>query len=428
MQPASMPTSTVARSSSRDAFWAEQAALDRLGSTPFDTVCDCSRPPFVRWFVGGKTNLCHNAVDRHLAARADQTGADLRLDRDRPGARLQLRELHAEVQRMAAVLLALGVGAGRPRADLHADGSRGGVRDARLRAHRRDPLGGVRRLRQRQPGQPHRRRRAQGGRQRRCRQPRGQGHRLQAAARRGDPPGRSTSRRRCCSSIAVWRRWSAMQGRDEDYRALRERHLDDGVPCTWLDSTHPSYTLYTSGTTGRPKGVQRDTGGYAVALAASMKHIFCGQPGETYFSTSDIGWVVGHSYIVYGPLIAGMATILYEGLPIRPGRGHLVEAGREVPRDVDVHRADRDPGVEEAGSGVPERARPVQPACAVPGRRAARRADRNLDRRRPRQARDRQLLADRDRLAHPDRRQGRRADAGASTAARAWRCTATTSG
>jgi propionyl-CoA synthetase len=93
------------------------------------------------------------------------------------------------------------------------------------------------------------------------------------------------------------------------------------VPCTWLDATDISYTLYTSGTTGKPKGVQRDVGGYAVALAASMKHIFLGQPGETYFSTSDIGWVVGHSYIVYGPLIAGMATIMYEGLPIRPDAG-----------------------------------------------------------------------------------------------------------
>jgi propionyl-CoA synthetase len=76
--------------------------------------------------------------------------------------------------------------------------------------------------------------------------------------------------------------------------------------------------LYTSGTTGKPKGVQRDTGGYAVALAASMKHVFGGKPGEVYFSTSDIGWVVGHSYIVYGPLIAGMATIMYEGTPVRP--------------------------------------------------------------------------------------------------------------
>jgi propionyl-CoA synthetase len=114
---------------------------------------------------------------------------------------------------------------------------------------------------------------------------------------------------------------TTIPGRDMDYSVLRSRHMDDVVACEWVESSHPSYILYTSGTTGKPKGVQRDTGGYAVALAASMPNIFDTKPGEAYFCTSDIGWVVGHSYIIYGPLINGSTTIMYEGVPIKPDAG-----------------------------------------------------------------------------------------------------------
>jgi propionyl-CoA synthetase len=110
-------------------------------------------------------------------------------------------------------------------------------------------------------------------------------------------------------------------GRDLDYAEAREKHLRAEVGVTWLESGDPSYLLYTSGTTASPKGIQRDTGGYTVALAASMRYVFAGEAGQTIFTAADIGWAVGHSYGVYGPLIHGMQSVLYEGLPTRPDGG-----------------------------------------------------------------------------------------------------------
>lgn len=313
----------------RDAFWSEQAALIDW-HRPFDTVCDYTNPPFARWFVGGQTNLCHNAVDRHLKDRADQNALIFSSSETGEERVYSFRELHAEVQRMAAVLQELGVGAG-DRVLIYMpmipEAAFAMLACVRIGAIHSVVFGGfasvslASRIDDAQPA-------------------------VVVSADAGSRAGKvmaykplldeaiRLAQHKPAKVLLIDRGLAAMErtvGRDEDYAALRERHLAAHVPCTWVDATHPSYTLYTSGTTGKPKGVQRDTGGYAVALAASMKHIFDGRAGETYFSTSDIGWVVGHSYIVYGPLIAGMATIMYEGLPIRPDAGvwwNLVEKYR----------------------------------------------------------------------------------------------------
>ena len=303
----------------RDGFWSEQARLIDWHQ-PFEQVCDYSQPPFARWFVGGLTNLCHNAVDRHVAARPDANALIFVSTETNQEHVYSFRELHVEVQRMAAILRELGVRQGDRvlvYMPMIPEAAFAMLACARIGAIHSVVFGGfasvslASRIDDAEPT-------------------------VIVSADAGSRSGKvvpykplldeaiGLAKHKPARVLMVDRGLSPMPmapQRDVDYAVLRERHLGAQVPCVWLESNQPSYTLYTSGTTGKPKGVQRDIGGYAVALAASMKHIFCGQPGETFFSTSDIGWVVGHSYIVYGPLIAGMATIMFEGLPTRPDAG-----------------------------------------------------------------------------------------------------------
>jgi propionyl-CoA synthetase len=301
------------------AFWAEQAALVDW-HTPFTQVLDYSRPPFAKWFVGGTTNLCHNAVDRHLKARADQTALIFVSTETNDEKTYSFAQLYREVNRMAGILKGLGVGRG-DRVLIYMpmipEATFAMLACARIGAIHSVVFGGfasVSLATRIDDATPKVIISADAGSRAGKAVP--YKHLLdEAITLAKSPPEKVLMVDRGRAPAAV------VAGRDLDYAKLRAEHMNDEVPCEWLESSEPSYILYTSGTTGKPKGVQRDTGGYAVSLAASMKLIFCGNPGETYFSTSDIGWVVGHSYIVYGPLLAGMATIMYEGTPIRPDGG-----------------------------------------------------------------------------------------------------------
>jgi propionyl-CoA synthetase len=300
-----------------DAFWRGRAGLVDW-QTPFSQVLDYSRPPFARWFVGGRINLCHNAIDRHLAARSSQPALVFISTETGQRRSYSYRELAAEVNCFAAMLRAQGVAKGDrvliympmiPEAVFAM------LATVRLGAVHSVVFGGfaaaslATRI---DDAKPKVMVTADAGM--RGGKPVPYKHLVDEALRVAKHPP---------SKVIIVDRnldpaMNRTPGRDLDYAALAHEHEGASVPCVWLESSEASYILYTSGTTGKPKGVQRDTGGYAVALAASMRDIFCVGAGDTMFTTSDIGWVVGHSYIVYAPLLVGATTIMYEGLPIRP--------------------------------------------------------------------------------------------------------------
>ncbi len=304
----------------KEGFWGEQAELVYWNKQP-DKVLDYSNPPFAKWFAGGETNLCYNAVDRHLADRADQPALVYISTETDEEVVYTYADLHREVNRFAAVLQSQGLEKG-DRVIIYMpmvpEAAFAMLACTRLGAIHSVVFGGFAaynlavRIDDAKP-------------------------KLMVTSDAGMRGGKAVPYKHLVDeslSLAKFppekvilvnrgldKDMALIEGRDLDYATLRSQHMDADVPVAWVESTEPSYILYTSGTTGIPKGVQRDTGGYTVALAASMKHIYDLNPGEAMFTTSDIGWVVGHSYIVYGPLINGSPTVFYEGLPTRPDAG-----------------------------------------------------------------------------------------------------------
>ena len=303
-----------------EAFWAEQAKRIHW-HTPPEQILDSSRLPFRRWFVGGTTNLCYNAIDRHLEERGGQLALVAISTETNITRELTYRDLYREVNTFAAVLASLDVGKG-DRVVIYmpniAEAVFAMLACARIGAIHSVVFGGFAahnlalRIDDARP-------------------------KLLIAADAGMRGGKVIPYKPLVDAaleeaankpphvLIVDRgldpQMTRVAGRDLDYASLRASYEGAEVPVAWLESNEPSYLLYTSGTTGKPKGIQRDVGGYAVAMALSIRTVFDIAPGQVMFSTSDVGWAVGHSYNVYGPLIGGATSLLYEGLPTQPNPG-----------------------------------------------------------------------------------------------------------
>ena len=296
-----------------EAFWAE-AAEGVVWQKRWDRVLDNDNQPFTRWFVGGKINTCYNAVDRHVD---EGRGAQAAVIHDSPVtdtiASITYAELRDQVSAFAGVLRKYGVGYG-DRVIIYMpmipETVVAMLACARIGAIHSVVFGGfaanelAKRIEDATP-------------------------KLVVSASCGIEPGRvvdykplldgaieaSTHKPDTC--VVVQRpmhQAPLIEGRDIEWSAAHEGAA--AADCVEVDATDPVYILYTSGTTGVPKGVVRPTGGHLVALKWSMKNIYGVDPGEVYWAASDVGWVVGHSYIVYAPLLHGCTTILYEGKPV----------------------------------------------------------------------------------------------------------------
>ncbi|QIB33402.1 propionyl-CoA synthetase [Ancylobacter pratisalsi] len=300
-----------------EGFWREAArAIDWIAEPR--EIFDSSLGVYGRWFVGGLTNMCHNAVDRHVDAGRGQQPA-IYYDSPVTGTKrtVTYSELLTEVRLLGGVLRDLGVEKG-DRVVIYMpmipEALFAMLACARIGAVHSVVFGGfaaaelASRIDDARP-------------------------KVVLSASCGIEPNRTvaykplldlalTMTKNTPTACVVLQRPQAeaslKEGRDHDWNALREKAATGGrwAECATVSATDPLYVLYTSGTTGKPKGVVRDTGGYMVALRWSMEGLYGVKPGEVFWSASDIGWVVGHSYIVYAPLLTGCTTVLYEGKPV----------------------------------------------------------------------------------------------------------------
>ena len=304
-----------------DAFWLEQA-LDRLDwfSEPTKAGEWSFDPVEIAWFADGTLNLCHNCVDRHLPARADDIAFIFEPDDPAsPGRTLTYADLHREVVQMANALKALGVSKG-DRVTLYmpmiVEGAVAMLACARIGAVHSVVFGGF---------SPE----ALAGRLIDCES------RFVITAdggKRGakdiplkanvdaalELPGVEVDGvllvRHTGQDVAV------VEGRD---RWLHDLASDEDCPCEEMGAEDPLFILYTSGSTGKPKGVLHTTGGYALWAAITFHYTFDYQPGEVFWCSADIGWVTGHSYVTYGPLLNGGTSVIFEGVPNYPDHGRF---------------------------------------------------------------------------------------------------------
>jgi len=298
-----------------EGFWSEQARLVDWIKRPRQVLDDC-RAPFYRWYPDGTLNTCYNALDRHVVAgHADRTALVYDSPVTGTSRRYSYAELLERVAAFAGALRGLGVEKGDrvviylpmvPEAVIAM------LACARIGAVHSVVFGGF---------APHELAvRIDDARPK-----------VIVSASCGVEPTRTVeykpmldralelSSHEPAACVILQRpqaRASLQEPRDVDWDVVTRAGAGDPAPCEELAATDPLYVLYTSGTTGRPKGIVRDNGGHAVAMAWSLPNIYDVHAGQVWWAASDVGWVVGHSYIVYAPLIAGATTVLYEGKPV----------------------------------------------------------------------------------------------------------------